>query len=180
MRLTTVCARVCLWMHHWCSSWKRWLYLTTFLLTSSHFFLSEKFLPNLKNQTDTYVSQPGTTDSNRHLKQEQMDQENVISSSRQLNNLNKSSTIFTVKSDSIQSNTKKSNDVNDETNQWIKEQVNNSSSLEDKERRYRLRSERVKRVCLSRGVVSNPPIFTMSKKELPIDSPDSTNLSGKN
>ncbi len=118
----------------------------------------------------TDVSQPaGTT------------QENVISSSiNQLNNLNKS-TIFTAKLDSVQSTTKKSIDGNEETN-WRKiEQVNNSSSLfEEKERRYRLRSERVKRVCLSRGVVSNPPIFTMSKKELPIDSPDLTNLSGKN
>jgi hypothetical protein len=170
MRFTAVCARVCLWIYCWCS-WKRWLYLTAFLLTSSHFFLSEKFLPNLKNQMDiTDVSQPaGTT------------QENVISSSiNQLNNLNKS-TIFTAKLDSVQSTTKKSIDGNEETN-WRKiEQVNNSSSLfEEKERRYRLRSERVKRVCLSRGVVSNPPIFTMSKKELPIDSPDLTNLSGKN
>ncbi|XP_046637689.1 uncharacterized protein LOC124315998 [Daphnia pulicaria] len=166
MRFTVVCARVCLWIHCWCS-WKRWLYLTTFLLTSSHFFLSEKFLPNLKNQMDiTDVSQPGTT------------QENVISSSiNQLNNNLNKSTIFTgAKSDSVQSTTKKSNDGNEETNQRKIEQVNNSL-LEEKERRYRLRSERVKRVCLSRGVVSNPPIFTMSKKELPINSPDLTNLS---
>jgi hypothetical protein len=119
----------------------------------------------------TDVSQPGTT------------QENVISSSiNQLNNNLNKSTIFTgAKSDSVQSTTNKSIDGNEETN-WRKiEQVNNSSSLlEEKERRYRLRSERVKRVCLSRGVVSNPPIFTMSKKELPINSPDLTNLSGKN
>jgi hypothetical protein len=117
----------------------------------------------------TDVSQPGTT------------QENVISSSiNQLNNNLNKSTIFTgAKSDSVQSTTKKSNDGNEETNQRKIEQVNNSL-LEEKERRYRLRSERVKRVCLSRGVVSNPPIFTMSKKELPINSPDLTNLSGKN
>lgn len=122
----------------------------------------------------TDVSQPGTT------------QENVISISsiNQLNNNLNKSTIFTgAKSDSVQStSTKKSIDGNEETNQRKIEQVNNSISslLEEKERRYRLRSERVKRVCLSRGVVSNPPIFTMSKKELPIDSPDLTNLSGNN
>jgi hypothetical protein len=179
MRITAViCARVCLWMH-W-SSWKRWLYLTTFLLTSSHLFFSERFLPTLRNQMDTDVSEPGTTWSNRLLERKQKNQENTTSSAQQLNNLNKS-TIFTGESDSNQSTTKKS--TNDEANQRLmKEQVNNSSSsLEEKERRYRLRSERIKRVCLSRGVVSNPPIFTMSNKQLPIQSSGSTHLlSGKN
>jgi hypothetical protein len=83
-------------------------------------------------------------------------------------------------------NKKKSRDKNNETNQQRKEQVKNDqdtnsrSSLKEKERRYWLRSERIKRVCRNWGVVSNPLVFATSKNETrPVHSPISDHLPSK-
>ncbi|EFX88209.1 hypothetical protein DAPPUDRAFT_96467 [Daphnia pulex] len=73
---------------------------------------------------------------------------------------------------------KKTNeDVDNET--YHRRQNHDSSSgslLEERERRYWLRSERIKRVCRSRGVVSNPLVYANSKNETrPVRSPNSKN-----
>lgn len=78
--------------------------------------------------------------------------------------------------------TKKTNDdVDNETHQQQQRQNQDSGSLlEEKERRYWLRSERIKRVCRSRGVVSNPLVYANSKNETrPVRSPNSKNSPGK-
>ncbi|KAI9563073.1 hypothetical protein GHT06_010530 [Daphnia sinensis] len=70
------------------------------------------------------------------------------------------------------------NDENNEPNQQRQEEVNDASLESERERRYWLRSERIKRVCRSRGVVSNPTVYATVRNETrPVRSPNSENQS---
>lgn len=176
----TVSAKLRLWMY-WCS-WRGWLYLTTFILTSSHLFFSQRFLPmTFSNQINSVIPKPTWTKS--LFEKGQMNREDVNSSNQLMYNQSHS-TIFTAESDNIiwtPLNSKKSigNDENNETYQQMREkQFDRNGSLKEKERRYWLRSERIKRICHNEGIVSNPPIFTISKKSLPVHSHSSINLPG--
>lgn len=162
---------------HWCS-WKGWLYLTTFIITSSHLYFSQRFLPRastVSNQIESIFPEQAWRNG----------QVDVISSSP----LQDGSTIFTTESENIKgtllTSTKSiGNDENNETKQQrMKEHFNNKengSLSKEKEIRYWQRSERIKRVCHKRGVISNPSIFTISKKSLPnSQSPNLTNFPGE-
>jgi hypothetical protein len=79
----------------------------------------------------------------------------------------------------VQPSEKTNDDADNETHQQRHNQ-DSGSLLEEKERRYWLRSERIKRVCRSRGVVSNPLVYANSKNETrPVRSPNSKNSPGK-
>jgi hypothetical protein len=80
----------------------------------------------------------------------------------------------------VQPSEKTNDDVDNETHQQQRQNQDSGSLLEEKERRYWLRSERIKRVCRSRGVVSNPLVYANSKNETrPVRSPNSKNSPGK-
>ncbi|XP_057367355.1 uncharacterized protein LOC130688394 [Daphnia carinata] len=68
------------------------------------------------------------------------------------------------------------NDENNEPNQPIQEEVNYASLESERERRYWLRSERIRQVCRSRGVVSYPTVYATVRNETrPVRSPNSVN-----
>ncbi|XP_057367487.1 uncharacterized protein LOC130688523 [Daphnia carinata] len=64
-------------------------------------------------------------------------------------------------------------DINYDTRR--KEETIEKSRIKENTRRYLLRSERIRNVCKSRAVVSNPPVFTTSKKKRLVHSPLAAN-----
>ena len=160
-------ARVNLMWMPWCS-WRGWLYLMTFMLTSSHLFFSQRFLPIFSDSQINSIIPRNAWTSNGLFEDDQMNQGNVNSSK---------STVFTAESNYINWTSLLQN--NETSERRKEEQVDKISSLNEKERRYWLRSERIKRVCHNQGVVSNPTIFTISKKSLPVHLSSSVNLPGK-
>lgn len=58
--------------------------------------------------------------------------------------------------------------VEETTYKEVKEKpasINHQVSRQEQEYRYWLRSERIKQVCRSKGVVSNPPVFVTSQNQ---------------
>ncbi|KZS20501.1 Uncharacterized protein APZ42_012878 [Daphnia magna] len=191
------------WMH-W-NSWKGWLYLTIFVFVSGRLFVSQGFTITLTptlDKTDSIIDgnvnsiAPKTQHGDRGLKMAvtastwsssplagngPKSQEDLISNQLHISNISPLLVLEEEENSGIAAaDTSKrinTNDENNETNQSKQEEVNDASLESEREQRYWLRSERIKRVCRSRGVVSNPTVFATSKNETrPVRSPNSVNL----
>lgn len=196
------------WMH-W-NSWKGWLYLTIFVFISGRLFVSQGFaitLTSTLGKEDSIIDGSVNNIASKHqhgdrglkmavtastwssspLGHGPKSQEDVISN--QLHISDKTPSLVRVSEEDNNSRNRKpigsskkaiTNSEINETNQPRQEQDEASLELE-RERRYWLRSERIKQVCHTRNVVSKPTVFATSKNETrPVHSPNFVNLPGKN
>ncbi|KAK4026270.1 hypothetical protein OUZ56_015280 [Daphnia magna] len=169
--------------------WKGFLYLMIFILISGNLLVSQNFLLILTSdggQNSIYSHHYGmklaagsSAWSNNFVERSDKRQEDKTL------NLSYSSFVISEKHKISKSQNPTGFLLNDHTvtvghvdrnyDTRRKEEVIEKSRIKENNRRYLLRSEHIRNVCKSRVVVSNPPVFTISKKRRLVHSPLAVN-----
>lgn len=172
--------------------WKGFLYLMIFILISGNLLVSQNFLLILTSdggQNSIYSHHYGmklaagsSAWSNNFVERSDKRQEDKPL------NLSYSSLVISEKDKILKSQNPTGFLLNDHTvtvghvvrnyDTRRKEEVIEKSRIKENNRRYLLRSEHIRNVCKSRVVVSNPPVFTISKKRRLVHSPLAANAPG--
>ncbi|KAI9563063.1 hypothetical protein GHT06_010520 [Daphnia sinensis] len=162
--------------------WKDLLYITIFILISGNLFVSQNILLILASGGQQSVnshhygtkSAVGSSAGSNHLVEH-----GDKSPEDKLLNLSHPSSVISEKDKIFRSPTGflLNHPTSTVGNVDINYDIERKEDIIEKEKRHRylLRSERIRNVCKSRAVVSNPPVFTTSKKRRLVRSPLAAN-----